>query len=189
GRISLFDSGGNSIYHGGFVQFQRRFANRLQAQVSYTYSKVLDTTPDATSVVPGNAGDDSKVALDTLLPNLDRGPGNSDIRHRLVLSGLWDINYANAVSSPVLKGFLNSWQLGLITQIQSGRAFNEIATGDPGNDSNTANDRVPGAGRNTIRGPGFATVDLRLSKDIPLQAERVRLRLLVEMFNATNRAN
>jgi len=189
GRVSLFDSGGNSIYHGGFVQFQRRFSNHFQTQVSYTWSKVLDTTPDATSVVPGNAGDDAKVARDTLLPNLDRGPGASDIRHRLVLSGVWEINYANSISNPALRGFLNNWQLGLITQAQSGRAFNDITTGDPGNDSNTANDRTPGVGRNTIRGPEFATVDVRLSKDVPLQSERVRLRLIAEMFNATNRAN
>ena len=74
-------------------------------------------------------------------------------------------------------------------QAQSGRAFNEIATGDPENDSNTANDRVPGAGRNTIRGPEFATVDVRLTKDVPLHSERVHLRLIAEFFNATNRAN
>ena len=189
GRISLFDSGANSVYHGGFVQFQRRFANRFQAQASYTFSKVLDATPDATSVVPGNAGDDAKVAQDTLAPNLDRGPGASDIRHRFVLSGVWDISYANSISNPVLKGCLNDWELGLITQAQSGRAFNHIATGDPGNDSNTANDRTPGAGRNTIRGPEFATVDLRLSKAVPLNSERVKLRLIAEFFNLTNRAN
>src|SRR5207245_10077135 len=99
GRISLFDSGANSSYQGGVVQFQRRFANRFQAHVSYTFSKVLDTTPDATSVVPGNTGDDAKVAQDTLAPNLDRGPGASDIRHRFVLSGVWDINYADSVSN------------------------------------------------------------------------------------------
>ena len=189
GRISLFDSGANSIYHGGFVQFQRHFASRFQAQVSYTFSKVLDTAPDATSVVPGTVGDDLKVAQDTLAPNLDRGSGASDIRHRFVLSGVWDINYANSISNPVLKGFLNDWHFGLITQAQSGRAFNDVTTGDPGNDSNTANDRTPGIGRNTIRGPEFVAVDLRLSKDVPLQSERVRLQLIAELFNVTNRAN
>jgi hypothetical protein len=188
GRISLFDSGGNSIYQGGFVQFQRRFSTHFQVQASYTYSKVLDATPDATSVVPGNSGDDSKVARDTLLPNLDRGLGNADIRHRFVLSGVWEINYARA-DNPVLREVLNSWQLGLITQVQSGRAFNDITTGDPGNDSNTANDRTPGVGRNTIIGPKFAAVDARLSKDFPLQGERVRLKLIVEAFNIANHAN
>jgi hypothetical protein len=189
GRISVFDSGGNSIYHGGFVQFQRRFSSQLQVQASYTFSKVIDTTPDATSVVPGNAGDDAKVAQDTLLPNLDRGPGLADIRHRFVLSGVWEISYANSVTNPVLKGILNNWQLSLLMQAQSGRAFNDITTGDPGLDSNTANDRSPGVGRNTVRGPEFITVDTRITKRVPLWKERVRLELIGEAFNITNRAN
>jgi len=189
GRISLFDSGANSIYHGGFVQYQRRFAKHFQVQTSYTFSKVIDSVPDATSVVPGNAGDDAKVAQDTLLPNLDRGPGASDIRHRWVLSGVWDINYGSSMSNAVAKWLVSYWQLSLLTQAQSGRAFNDITTGDPGNDTNTANDRSPGVGRNTIRGPEFASVDVRLSKDIPIHHERVRLRLIGEAFNITNRAN
>ncbi|MFN7919980.1 MAG: TonB-dependent receptor [Bryobacteraceae bacterium] len=189
GRISLFDSGGNSIYHGGFVHFQRRFAQNFQVQASYTLSKVIDTTPDGTSVVPGNAGDDAKVAQDTLLPNLDRGPGLADIRHRLVLSGNWDIAYGNKAGNRAMRTILGYWHLGLLTQAQSGRAFYDITTGDPGNDSNTANDRSPGVGRNTIRGPEFATVDVRVSKDIPVWAERVRLQLIGEAFNIPNRAN
>ena len=32
GRISVFDSGADSIYHGGFVQLTKRFARRYQAQ-------------------------------------------------------------------------------------------------------------------------------------------------------------
>ena len=188
GRISLFDSGGNSIYHGGFVQFQRRFAQRFQLQTSYTWSKVLDTTPDGTSVVPGNAGDDSKVAQDTLLPNLDRGPGQADIRNKFVFSGIWDISYANSLSNNVAKQILNHWQLSLISQALSGRAYQEIASGDAGNDGNQSNDRAPGVGRNTYRGPEFATVDVRLTKELTLH-ERVKLRLIGEAFNLTNRAN
>jgi hypothetical protein len=189
GRISLFDSGGNSIYHGGFIRYQRRFANHFTAQASYTWSHVIDTTPDATSVVPGNAGDDAKVAQDTLRPNLDRGSGATDIRHRAVLSFVWDISHGNFLTNPLARGILSHWQLGVITQAQSGRWFNDIATGDPGNDSNTANDRSPLIGRNTIRGPEFITADARISKDIPLMGERVRLRLMGEFFNLTNRAN
>ncbi|MEO8658853.1 MAG: TonB-dependent receptor, partial [Bryobacteraceae bacterium] len=189
GRISLFDSGGNSIYHGGFISYNRRFAQNFQVQASYTLSKVIDTTPDGTSVVPGNAGDDSKVAQDTLLPNLDRGPGQADIRHRFVFSGVWDLNYARSLHSAAARGLLGGWQLGLISQIQSGRRLQDITSGDPGGDTNTANDRTPGVGRNTLVGPEFATVDVRLSKDIGLVKERVKLRLIGEGFNLTNRAN
>lgn len=188
GRITLFESGANSMYHGGFISYNRRFANHFLVQSSYTWSKVIDSAPDATSVVPGNAGDDAKVAQDTLRPNLERGPGVTDINHRFVFSGLWDIDYAKNLSSPALRGILGNWQLSLISQVQSGRRFNVIASGDVGNDANTANDRAPGYGRNTLQGPFFDTVDMRLSKDIPIR-ERLRVRLIGEAFNITNRAN
>ncbi|MCC6366392.1 MAG: TonB-dependent receptor [Bryobacterales bacterium] len=189
GRISLFDSGGNSLYHGGFVSFNRRFANNFQVMSSYTLSKVIDTTPDGTSVVPGNGGDDAKVAQDTLLPNLDRGPGVADIRHRFILSGVFDMDYAKSLGNPLLRAILSNWQLGMITQAQSGRRFQDIASGDPGNDGNNFNDRSPAVGRNTLEGPWFVAVDARLSKDIPVLKERLRVRLLGEAFNLTNRAN
>jgi hypothetical protein len=189
GRISIFDSGANSIYHGGFIQYSRRFSQNFQVLTSYTFSKVIDTRPDNTSVVSGNAGDDAKVAGDTLLPNYDRGPGDADIRHKFVFSGVWDINYAKGVSSAVSRALLNNWQLSMIAQAQSGRPFNDLVSGDPNGDANTANDRVPGVGRNTIRGPWFEAVDMRLTRDVPLYGERVRLRLIGEAFNITNRAN
>lgn len=189
GRISIFDSGANSLYHGGFVQYMHRFATNFQVLSSYTYSKVIDTRPANTSVVSGNAGDDAKVAQDTLQPNYDRGPGDGDIRHKFVFSGVWDLNYAKSLSNPVARAILNNWQLSLITQAQSGRPYNALVSGDPNGDANNGNDRVPGVGRNTVRGPWFVTPDVRLSRDIPLFRENVRLRLLGEAFNFVNRAN
>ena len=188
GRISVFDSGGDSTYNGGFIQLVKRYRNNFQFLTSYTYSKVIDTAPDATAVTVGG-GDDGKEAQDTLQPNNERGPGNADIRHRFVFSAVWDINYYNANSNPFVKYVLGGWQLSTIAQVQSGRVFNRLVSGDPNNDQNNSNDRVPGIGRNTLTGPAFETVDLRISRDIPLYRERVRLRLLGEAFNLTNRAN
>ena len=189
GRITLFDDGANSIYHGGFAQVTRRFSNNLQLLASYTLAKVIDSVPDGTSVVPNNFGDDSKVAQDTLNPNLDRGPGAADIRHRFVFSTVWDLNYFSGVQNAFAKAVIQGWQLSAISQVQSGRRFNAQVTGDPGNDGNQANDRAPFVGRNTIQGPAFMAVDLRISKDIALGTERVRLKLIGEAFNLTNRAN
>src|SRR6185369_2557249 len=56
------------------------------------------------------------------------------------------------------------------------------------NDGNTRNDRPPFVGRNTFEAPGYATVDLRVSRDVPIR-ESVRLRLQFEAFNMFNRAN
>jgi hypothetical protein len=188
GRITLFESAASSIYHGGFVQVTKRFSRNFQLLASYTYSKVIDTAPDATSVVPGNAGDDAKVTQDTLLPGLDRGPGQADIRQRFVFSSIWDLDYASSLSNPAAKALLSGWTLASIAQLQTGRAMSVTTSGDPYNDGNNSNDRAPFVGRNTLSGPGLAVWDLRLSRDIPIK-ERARLRLIVEAFNLTNRAN
>jgi outer membrane receptor protein involved in Fe transport len=189
-RISVFDSGADSIYHGGFIQVSKRFAQNFQLQASYTLSKVIDTNPDQTSVVIGG-GDDGKVAQDTLLPNLDRGLGNGDVRHRFVFSGLWDINYAHSLANPVLRALLSGYQLSTIANVQSGRFLSATVGGnsDVNNDGNTRNDRPPYEGRNIFKAPGITTVDLRVSRDIPLYRERARLRLMFEAFNVANHPN
>ena len=73
GRISVFDSGADSVYHGGFIQLSKRFSNSFQVETSYTFAKVIDDAPDFTSVVVGS--DDAKDAQYTLNPNLERGRG------------------------------------------------------------------------------------------------------------------
>lgn len=187
GRITVFESGADSIYHAGFVQLTKRYANRFQFLASYTYSKVIDTRPDATSVVVGG-GDDAKVAQDTLNPNAERAIGDVNIKHRFVGSFVWDVNYFNTLAGPA-RFILGGWQLSAIFQGQSGRPFNATAPSDINLDGNSRNDRAPGYGRNTIIGPGFASLDLRVSKDVPLYGEKVKLRLMGEAFNSLNRAN
>ena len=187
-RISIFDSGADSIYHGGFIQLVKRYAHHYQFLTSYTFSKVIDTVPDATAVTVGG-GDDGKEAQDTLQPNNDRGPGAADIRHRFVFSAVWDLNYWDTSTNLFTKYVLGGWQLSTIAQLQSGRRFNAFVSSDPNNDQNLSSDRVPGLGRNAIEGPAFETVDLRISRDVPLYRERVKLRLIGEAFNLTNRAN
>src|SRR4029077_7810261 len=119
GRISLFDRGADSIYHGGFIQLSKRFSQKFQGQTSYTFSKVIDSRPDFTSVVVGT--DDSKNAQDTLTPNLERGRGNADITHRFVFSGIWNINYGASLQNPVLRSILRGYQFSLISTTQSGK--------------------------------------------------------------------
>jgi hypothetical protein len=188
GRISLFESGANSVYNGGFSQLTKRLSHDFQVMTSYTFSKVIDSAPDSTSVVPGNAGDDTKVARDTLRPNLDRGLGQADVRHRFVFSGIWDLNYGKNASSAIARQIASNWQLSMISQVQSGRALTVTVSGDPNNDGNSNSDRPPFVGRNTLGGPSLMTVDLRLTRAISFR-EHARLQLMAEAFNLTNRAN
>ena len=187
GRITVFESGADSSYHAGFIQFTKRYSRNFQLLASYTYSKVIDSRPDATSVVPGG-GDDAKVAQDTLNPNAERAIGDTNIKHRFVGSAVYDITYFNGLSG-VGKYILGGWQVSAIFQGQSGRPFNATAPSDLNLDGNSRNDRAPGFGRNTITGLGFASLDLRVSKDVPLYLEKVKLRLMGEAFNSLNRAN
>jgi outer membrane receptor protein involved in Fe transport len=186
GRISLFDSGADSIYHGGFVQLTKRFSHGFTIQSSYTLSHAIDDAPDFTSVVVGT--DDAKNAQFTTLPNLERGRANTDIRHRFVFAGLWQLDYGRSLSNGFARALLSGYEFSTIAQLQSGRPYSINVGGDPNNDGNTRTDRPPYVGRNTIDGPGFQGVDIRFARDIPLW-ERARLRLIFEAFNLFNHPN
>ncbi len=186
GRISLFDSGADSIYHGGFIQLTKRFSQRFQIQTSYTLSKAIDDAPDFTSVVVG--ADDPKNAQYTTIPNLERGRANADIRHRFVFAGLWQIDYARSLQNRAARALLGGYELSTITQLQSGRPYSINVGGDPNNDGNTRTDRPPYVGRNTIDGPGFESVDIRFTRDVAVH-ERARFRLMFEAFNLLNHPN
>src|SRR5581483_7986882 len=105
----------------------------------------------------------------------------NDVRHRFVYSMVWDLHYAQNLQNTWAKGLLSHWTLSSITSIQSGAPVSAGVTGDPKNDTNNNSDRSPGAGRNTIDGPGLATVDVRLTRDFRL-AEHARLRIIGEGF-------
>ena len=91
-RVIGFESTAESRYNGLTVELNRRLSNHLQYRAAYTLGKVEDTVPDATAVVPGNAGDDVKYASNPANFEADRTVGNNDQRHRLVLSGIYDTN-------------------------------------------------------------------------------------------------
>lgn len=92
---------------------------------SYTLAKAIDTAPDATSVVTGNAGDDTKVAQDTLQPNRERGSSVNDIRNCFVFSAAWDLNYAGSVSNTAAKALLGNCRSitqRIVERVKGGRA-------------------------------------------------------------------
>jgi TonB dependent receptor-like, beta-barrel len=188
-RIMYADSGADSIYDAGFVQLTKRFSRGFVLQTSYTWSHAIDDNPDATQVVVGT--DDAKSVQDSLQPNLDRGNANADIRSRFVFSGSWDMNFVPKSANSLLRATLNGWQLSTIATLQSGRDYTSSVGQNPdlNNDGNTRNDRTPGQGRNALRGPNFLEDDARLSRFFPLGTERVRLQLIGEAFNITNRVN
>ncbi|HZS56053.1 MAG TPA: carboxypeptidase regulatory-like domain-containing protein [Bryobacteraceae bacterium] len=189
GRIWLADSGADSSYNGAFIQFAKRFSHNFVVQTSYTWSHAIDDDPDATAVVFGT--DDTKIVQNNLLPNLDRGNANADIRHRFVFSGVLQTNFLSPNANPFLRAIVNGWEISTLANVQSGRPYTSTIgqVSDLNNDGNLRDDRTPYQGRNVLRGPNFMTDDVRLSRFFPLGSERFRLQIIGEAFNVTNRVN
>jgi hypothetical protein len=161
----------------------------LQFLGSYTFSKVIDTAPWDTSFIPNSSAEDPNLAQDTLAPNADRGVGGSNVTHRFVFSPVWDLPLDRYAQNGWGRLLLAGWQISSIVSLQSGRWFSALTNVDLNNDGNRYTDRSPRYGRNTIEGPGMASVDLRLSKSFSLGREGWQLRLIGETFNVMNRAN
>jgi hypothetical protein len=70
----------------------------------------------------------------------------------------------------------------------SGRPANATVTGDPNQDGNDLNDRLPKYGRNALLGPDYASMDLRVGRKIDLGG-RYHLELTGETYNLFNRDN
>ena len=82
----------------------------------------------------------------------------------------------------------NDWKMSTLVNYGSGRPFNATVSGDPNQDGNDLNDRLPGYSRNAFTGPDYATADLRLTRVLRF-GERYKLNLIAESFNLFNRDN
>ena len=187
-RVIQFQSSAESNYNGLTLDIQKRFSHNWQARIAYTFSKVLDTKPDATAVVVGT-GDDAKFAQDSHDFADSYGPGDADQRHRLVISGYWSLNYAGGIKNSVMRSIFSDWALSGILTIQSGQPYSAIIGTDINNDLNTRNDRAPGFGRNTFNYETYVSLDPRITKEIPFGGSGIRLQLIAEAFNLLNRSN
>jgi outer membrane receptor protein involved in Fe transport len=188
GRISEFESNGLSDYEALAVQLNKRFARNYQLLLAYTFSKVIDDAPDATSVVAANAGDDAKQAQQSFLLRDERGPGNANTPHRFVVSGVWDLDYFKQLPGPA-RAIIGGWQVSGILQAASNLAFSpRLGRVDLNNDGNRDSDRAPGYGRNSFRRGEFVSFDFRTTKTFYF-TERWRLQFIAEFFNLFNRVN
>ncbi len=166
----------------------KRYANHFTEKVSYAWSKVMDDVPDATAVVP-NGSDDAKYVQNPLNIRDDRALGSNDQPHRFVVSGVWDLSYANGSANRAMRAVLGDWSVSYILTAQSGQPYTAtIGLTDLNNDGNNRNDRIPGVGRNTFRLPTTWTLDPRVSRDVKFH-ERAKLQLIFEAFNIFNRFN
>jgi hypothetical protein len=175
GNVSRFEGSGDSYYDGMVVSFNKRQGRWATARVSYTLSRAID---DAGNFFFSTPQDNANLRG-------DKGLSDNDQRHRLTLSGTFNlpVNLENRFTRQALGDF----QLSYIFTYASRLPFNVLAGSDLNGDTNT-NDRPRGLGRNTGRGFDFASFDLRLARRFHV-TEKFNLELLAEGFNLLNRAN
>jgi hypothetical protein len=173
-RLSSTDA--NSAYNSLQIGLTRRWESGFQFLFNYTYGRSLDDASayrrEFTNSLP-----ESPYYYDR---RSHRGLSSFHIAHHAVLQYTWDLplNFPRKSFAGVL---LNDWQTAGIVTLSGGYPF----TGNVSFD--IANNAVR-EGRNTMIGPGFAALDISVTRSVPL-TEQHNLQFRLEVFNLLNRAN
>jgi len=129
GTVNVQETRGNSSYNSLQAGLERRFWKGLHYRLSYTWAHSID---------------DSEGAFDRLQPAdirnfaLERASSNYDIRHRLVVSSMYEIPYGKgrhfgSGAPAIVQYILGGWQVNGILTLQSGIPFNLSTPGTPSN--------------------------------------------------------
>lgn len=191
---------------------ERQYRGGLSLLAHYTFSRFLDDVESFSEI--GDAGS----YMNFYNRRLDKGPSGSDIRHRSVISGVYDLPFFQ--KRGWLTRVLGGWRAGLIGSIQSGVTFtvfnlaNETNSFNPGANradiigqprfpegersllrwfntgafDSPAPFRFGNSGRGIMNGPGLVNIDSSFAKRIPLR-EKWRAELRAELFNLLNQTN
>jgi len=209
GNLDLHTSIGTQSYRGLRLSFRRRAATGISLNGNYTISRCFGD--NTTGGFPQLAQGPTNPAN----PDMDRGHCDQDRTHIGNLTvGVETPQFDNAVASAVasgwrLSGILNarsgSW-LNITTgsdRALNGQRFQEMRVDQASDDVygdglNTYLNRAafaqPALGtfgnyqRNSIRGPGFWTIDTALAKQIAFAAAQT-IELRIEAFNLLNNFN
>ena len=181
GAINEFQSAASSEYNGATLSINRRVSRGTYLRISGTYARAMDDGQDA--LVAGQPA----TVQNSYNPSAERGPSVTDQRFRVVAA-------FSAEPHPFHRGqellgkFFNDWKISSVFNYGSGRPANAMVSGDPNQDGNDLNDRLPGYRRNGFTGPDYATTDMRITKRVRL-SECCKLDFSAESFNLFNRDN
>lgn len=215
-RVDAVNNDGYSDYNSLQTQFKRRMTRGLQALLSYTWAKSLDTASDESI-------SNLQAPSARLSPALDRGPSSFDIRHAFTGSASYEIPFpaSRGAARAILGGFAFDSVVRLRTAspvtIVTGRdplglGLTNVSRPDliPGQDLYLYSAGVPGGrrfnpaafdgatplaqarqgtlGRGAMRGFGLQQVDLSLRRRFRL-LEGVSLDFRADAFNLFNTPN
>src|ERR1700678_3281196 len=181
GAIDEFQSAASSVYNGATLSINRRVSRGTYLRLSYTFAHAIADGQDALV-----AGEPATVQ-NSYNPNGERGPSVTDQRNRV--EAAFSVEPRPFHREHALLGHIfDEWKISSIITAGSGRPVNATVDGDPNQDGNYDNDRLPGYSRNAFTGPDYASTDLRLVRKIHV-GHGYRLEFTADSFNLFNRDN
>ncbi len=131
GGVNVIDSNDFSTYHALSVQLQRRMWKGFEAQVSYTFSKSLDTRsfdPAFTRVGVGTNQSASSTPIDINNRRLNYAPSDFDRTHVVQSYWVYELPFGRgrrfgAGANGVVDRLVGGWQFAGLLTLESGRPF------------------------------------------------------------------
>ena len=123
-QYAAFNTRGNrgkSQYHGFTFGADSRMLGNTGLQFSARYT--LSYAHDNLSSTFSDSGNDFNLGyLDAFNPSLDWGYAGFDVRHRLTMSGIWEMPIAKGAGG-AKEALAGGWQLNWILTVRSGYPF------------------------------------------------------------------
>ncbi len=205
-HIQWRDPIGESSYKGVDFAAEKRMSDGYSYRVAYTWSDSRDQAPEHLAATSGRPQDTNNI-------DAWEGPSDFDVRHRVVASFIAESPVGRSLDlGSAGNAILGDWTVSGIYTARSGRPFTVTQgglegatwlpnlTGDPQGQETVdswfnvaAFTRVPAgqfgnAGRNILRGPGYAAFDLSLQRRLSF-SQRFAATLRWDIFNMFDRAN
>jgi hypothetical protein len=175
-----------STYNGVSLTLTRRMNEELEFSSSYTLSKTFD-----------NASDYDEQAQNPFNLDAEKAVSRQHQQQRLVFNALWDLPIGDEEDKAGKSQENTGWftkifshiEIAPILTLESGRPVNPL-TGLDSNQSHAfpLSARPLTFGRNSLKTPALATMDVRALKYFPFGGVK-RLDVVAEFFNLFNSAN
>ncbi len=190
GPVTDIVSNADATYNAAVLEARRRGRGGFEFRASWTWSKAIDYGQSGGATVRTNN------QFDPFNIRYDRGLSALNYPHKVLASVVWQPRFAASSGKPRwLTAAENGWMLAPIFTESSGRPYTpEIFGGTRltgGHESINGSGGalyLPTVGRNTLRLPDTARVDLRVTRSLRA-SEHLRVRGIAEVFNLTNRVN
>jgi hypothetical protein len=152
-NITAFDPASSSTYHGGSIEFTRRFkslgpwGNGMFLRTGYTFSKAIDNATNELFTSQVNP----RRPEDFLNLQGERGRSTIDHPHKFTIAAIYELPKFKGESG-FAKLLLNQWQVGASYIAESGQPVTALSFIDANGNGDAAGDRA-------IFNPGFTAAN------------------------------